>query len=52
MNTSCQNSLAHEDCGYNPKIVEREGHQADRDSWQRSKKLTYRRKIAAQRKLK
>lgn len=45
---SCQNSLGHESCGFNPPITEHEGHQAAPNAWERSKNKVYRRKIARQ----
>lgn len=51
-NSSCQNSIGHEDCGFNPPIVEREGHRADRNAFERSSNKVYRRKIEKQKKVK
>jgi len=45
---SCQNSLGHESCGYNPPTLEHEGHKAASNAYERSKNKTYFRKIARQ----
>ena len=48
METSCQNSFGHEDCGIHFTEIVHEGHKSSSNSWERSKNKVYYRKIARQ----
>lgn len=49
---ACGEFFGHEDCNFNPPVVERAGHIADRESYKRSKNNVYKRKVERQIRLK